>query len=80
MKLKFYLSYFVVQPQKKQCSDVRGGTPWPTPPPQKKAHQPLFRAKFGRIHLKTLFNIVVDPFKICWTLMYVLYSDVQMDQ
>ena len=28
--------------------------------------------------LKILFNIVEAPFKNCWTLMFVLYDDVQM--
>ena len=30
--------------------------------------------------LKTLLNIEEAPFKICWTLMSVLYCDIQMDQ
>ena len=30
--------------------------------------------------LKTLFNIVEARFKNFWTLMSILYDDVQMDQ
>ena len=30
--------------------------------------------------INTLFNIVEAPFKKIWTLMSVLYDDVQLDQ